>query len=126
MESIDLAYDKEMLDMGIKTYVPLKLNTASWLVFGASGSGKSVLVKSLIARISLHISDAKVTVCDGKADDYTFLRDIPNARHYEYLDIAEGLTEFYSEFESRLKGDETRTFRLIVIEEWSSYLRTME
>ena len=38
MKSIDLAYDKEMLKMGIKKYLPLKLDTASWLVFGASGS----------------------------------------------------------------------------------------
>lgn len=128
MNSIDILLDKKCLEMGIERYHKLSLNTASWLVFGPSGSGKSVLVKTIIGRLSVHFPDAKakVTVCDGKADDYTFLRGTPGARYYEFMGIKDGLTAFYQEFEDRLKGNPDRSPRIIVLEEWGSYLRMME
>lgn len=126
-KGIDILLDKELLSRGFEHYHKLDLDTASWLVFGASGSGKSVLVKSIVGRIGLHIPTAKAMVCDGKADDYTFLRGIEGARHYEFLDTATGLSAFYSKFERRLSGeDESRDLRLLVIEEWGSFLRAVE
>lgn len=124
---IEILLDKTLLDQGFEYYHKLHLNTASWLVFGPSGSGKSVFVKSIIGRLALYVPDSKVTICDGKADDYTFLRGIPDARYFEYTDMSKGLAQFYSSFQDRLTGkDRERTFRLIVLEEWGSYLRIME
>ena len=132
---INLALDKPLWDAGIRYNHKLNLASASWLTFGPSGSGKSVLNKLIAGRIA-SIPDtgfdtapnarARVTICDGKADDYTFLRDVPNARYYEYLDVQNGLTTFFNEFEDRLHGNPDRSFRLIVLEEWSSYLRVLE
>lgn len=124
--AIDILLDKKCLEMGIERYHKLPLNTASWLVFGPSNSGKSVLVKTIISRLGLYVPDAKLTVCDGKADDYTFLRRVPCARYYEFVGIADGFTAFYQEFEDRLKGNPDRSLRLIVLEEWGAYLRMME
>lgn len=124
---IEILLDKTLLDQGFEYYHKLHLNTASWLVFGPSGSGKSVLVKTIIGRLALHVPDSKVTICDGKADDYKFLRDVPDARYFEYTDMSKGLAQFYSSFQDRLTGkNPEKTFRLIVLEEWGSYLRIME
>jgi hypothetical protein len=124
--AIVLGYDYFQLQQGIRMKLTLPLKSASYLVFGSSNSGKSVLVKTICARISQNISDSQITICDGKADDYTFLRGIENARHYEYLAMADGLTAFHKDFEERLQGNPDRSYRLIVLEEWSSFLRIQE
>jgi AAA+ ATPase superfamily predicted ATPase len=122
---IDILLDREMLKSGVEHYHELPLKSASWLVFGPSNSGKSTLVKVIVGRLALY-TDARVTILDGKSDDYTFLRGVQNARHYEFSEIADGLTAFYAEFEDRLSGNSDRTPLVVVIEEWGSYLRKME
>ena len=126
MSRIDVLLDKNLLDIGIEHYYELPLQAASYLVFGPSGSGKSVLTKCIVGRIGLYLPDVKVSICDGKADDYTFLRGIAGARHYEFLGIREGLADYYTDFESRLNGSPDRSYRLMVLEEWGSFYRSME
>jgi hypothetical protein len=121
-----LGYDLEHLQQGIRKELTLPLDSASYLTFGPSNSGKTVLNKLICGRLA-GIADAKLTICDGKAYDYRFLRGLENARHYEYLDVAIGLSDFFAEFESRLKGENSdNSYRLIVLEEWSSFLRVQE
>jgi hypothetical protein len=128
-DSILLGYDYDLLQQGEKSELTLPLNSASYLTFGPSNSGKTVLNKLICAGCSsIHDNEkAKVYIADFKAVDYRFLREIPNARYGEYLAMADILTSFYEEFERRQSGiDNDISYRLIILEEWSSYLRIQE
>jgi DNA segregation ATPase FtsK/SpoIIIE-like protein len=95
------------------------------LIMGPTGSGKTFLLKLIIARISLHVNDASVVLCDFKADDFSNLRGLPN--HYEFIECMNGLTAFYDAFLARQSGqDNSRDFRLLVIDEWAAFLNTLE
>jgi len=133
MNKIDIVLDRDLLEHGIRFYRHLNLDTPSWMFFGESGSGKSVLTKSVIGRIALKHSKTnnnrgfQVTICDGKADDYRFLRGIPNARFFEGLSTAKGVDFYYKQFEERRNDiDTSRDFRLLVAEEWSTFLTEIE
>jgi hypothetical protein len=124
---INVALDKPLWDAGVKFYHTLSLSSASWLVFGASNSGKSVLVKTIVGRCA-SIPGARVTICDGKAFDYRFLRNVDGARYFEHVDCSRGLHEFFREFTERMTDADAESYspRIIVLEEWSSFLRTLE
>jgi len=128
MIEVPIVLDERLVQAGIEQYLSLPLSSGSFLTFGPSNSGKTVLNKLIIGRITLTVPDATATICDGKAFDYAFIRDISNSRHFEYLGVCEGLSWFYREiFEPRLKGKSNdRSFQLIVLEEWSSFMRIQE
>lgn len=123
---IDLALDSELLKDGIQHYHKWNYNKmAHMFVFGSTGSGKTYAVKLLLARISLHLNDASVILCDYKADDFNFLKGVPN--YYGFTDCATGLDRFYNEFQSRQSSEDTsRSFKLLVFDEWASFLNMLD
>ncbi|BDF72704.1 hypothetical protein CE91St41_36870 [Oscillospiraceae bacterium] len=95
------------------------------LVIGATGSGKTYAVKLLLGKITAHIPGAKAILCDYKADDFRFLAGSP--RYYEFDGCTEGLNAFYGAFQARQRGDTpSRTFRLLVFDEWASYVSMLD
>jgi len=95
------------------------------LVFGSTGSGKTYLVRLLLARIGLYLPDASVTLCDFKADDFRFCKGAPN--YFEFLQCSDGLQHFYDEFEQRQSGQDTsRSFKLLLFDEWASFLTMLD
>lgn len=95
------------------------------LLFGGTGSGKTYCLKSLLGSISMFIPDAQAVVCDYKADDFSFLENKEN--YYAFDDCYTGLTKFYEDFKKRQsKEDMSRDFRLLVFDEWASFLSNLE
>lgn len=95
------------------------------IVVGATGSGKTYFVKLLLGRIATHISDAKVVLCDFKNDDFRFLEGFPN--HYAFTRCGDGLDYFFEAFQRRQQGENpSRSFRLLVFDEWASYLSMLD
>lgn len=123
---IDLALDTTLLRDGIKHYYRWDYKRVPhMLVFGATGTGKTHLVKLILARIGLTIPDASVTLCDFKADDFRFCKG--DARYYEFIQCLNGLDEFYRAFESRQSGEDgSRTFKLLLFDEWASFLNLLD
>lgn len=123
---IFLGYDSNFFQRGIKTALNWDyVHNAHLLVFGGTGSGKTYFTKLLLARIGLHLPEAVVTVCDFKADDFKFLSDIPN--YHGFMECKEGFDKFFDMFTARQSGeDECRDFRLIVFDEWASYLNMLD
>ena len=131
ISKVNIALDKKLFDLQIERFHTLNLSSSSWLLCGASGSGKSVTGMSLLHEIVTNVSNARLWICDGKNDDYKFLSELEsnmhnadNVRYFGYLDMSIGLDKFYDEvFTKRLTGEcESRTFELIILEEWSSVL----
>lgn len=95
------------------------------LIVGSTGSGKSYAVKLIMGRISKYVPDAALTVCDFKADDFTFLRGCD--RYYEFTDCKQGLDDFYNSFLARQQGNNLdRSFSILILDEWASFLNTLE
>lgn len=95
------------------------------LCFGSTGSGKTYAVKLLIGTIALKIPQAKILICDFKADDFKFLNGC--TRYFQFTDCAVGLDAFVKMFEARQSGtDESRDFRLLVFDEWASYCNNLD
>lgn len=124
--SIPLALDAEQLAVGIRYPIPWDFHQAPHLlVFGSTGSGKTYAVKLLLARIGLHFPNAKVWICDYKNDDFKDLAGCP--RYYGFDQCARGLNDFFACFTARQSGkDQTRSFCLLVFDEWASYLNTLD
>lgn len=122
MENIELLLDDSLLMQGIKhMHIIDFTRTPHILSIGNTGTGKTYLNKLIIAKVSLYIPAARITVLDFKADDYQFARE--TKRLYEFEDCINGLSNFYKEFKERQLGnDSTRTFKLLVIEELGSML----
>jgi len=126
MKPIDIALDAPLLLGGITYYHSWDYTSLPhMLVFGSTGSGKTYFVRLPLARISLYLSDASVTLCDFKADDFKFCRGLPN--YYEFTNCADGLQRFYDEFEQRQRGqDMSRSFKLLLFDEWASFLNMLD
>ena len=93
------------------------------LIIGPTGSGKSVASMLLTAKISFHVKDSKVWILDYKGDDsFSFLRGVPGARYFQYMDCMSGLEEYFSLFQERLSGNPNRSFRLLWCDEWQSLI----
>lgn len=123
---ISLYWNATLLNGGCR--FPVKWNTKRephLAIFGPTGSGKTYAEELLIGRIAIHIPGAQVTVCDFKADDFRFLRGCK--RYYEFIDCQRGLDDFYTSFLARQQGNSTdRSFRLLVFDEWASFLNFLD
>ena len=95
------------------------------LVCGKTGSGKTMAVKSILSEVALSVPQAQVLVCDYKADDFKFLNGCK--RYYSFDKCFDGLMCFYNMFKKRQSGeDPTRNFRLLLFDEWASWLTSLE
>lgn len=118
--------DEMFLEYGIKAFIKWKYDSCPHcLVFGGTGTGKTYFVKSLLGSISMYVNNAKITVCDYKADDFKFLQGYNG--YYAFDECMQGLTDFYNEFTLRQQGEDTsRDFRLLVFDEWASFLNNLD
>ena len=124
--AIPLAYNKALLEDGVKKPVvwPYQLAPHA-VVIGSTGSGKTYFVTQTIWRALKHIPNAAVTVCDFKADDFRFL--LGSAGYYQHTACMAGLQDFFDLFAARQSGsDQCRDFRLLVFDEWASYLQSLD
>ena len=125
-KSLPLYFNRTILKQtGIKEYIYWDyVHCPHLLVVGSTGSGKTYAVKLLLGRVSKYVPDATITVCDFKADDFTFLRGCD--RYYEFTDCKQGLDDFYNSFKARQQGNNLdRSFSMLVFDEWASCLNTI-
>lgn len=126
-KSLPLFFNRTMLEeTGIEEYVYWNYERLPHtLVVGATGSGKTYATKLFLGRISKHIPDSQITVCDYKAEDYKFLQNC--TRYKQFNDCQQGLNDFYQSFQMRQEGkDLSRNFRLLMFDEWASFLNMLD
>ena len=86
---------------------------AHLLLIGATGTGKTSALKSILCNIAWTISGAKLTLCDFKKDDFRWANGYP--RYFGYTDCSKGLQSFYDMFKQRQGGyDQEHSFQLLV------------
>ena len=124
--SIQLGFEGSFFQNGVHAALEWDfVHQPHLLIFGSTGSGKTYFVKLLLGRMGLKLPNAKATICDFKADDFKFLSDCKN--YYSFLRCSEGLDNFYKMFQARQSGeDPCRDFRLLMFDEWASYLNMLD
>ena len=125
MAKIDLVYSETLLESGISNYISWDTDKAAHMaVSGITGMGKTTLVKLICARINKYIPASEITVCDFKGIDFQFLNGC--SRYYRFDACMDGFNEFYNSFISRQRNNESYTFRLLMFEEWASFLQYLD
>lgn len=124
---ISLVYDASFQQAGIRKYISWQYTRFPHMViFGATGSGKTYLLKIILGRIGLHIPDSELIVCDFKSDDdFSFLCGLEN--FYRFTDCMNGLDRAVQILKLRQSGTETdRHFFCLVFDEWASFLGSLD
>ena len=120
---VDLFYSTQLLIYGKKQYVKWDYAQFPNLLFlGNTGSGKSYALRLLLARIVLQVQNSRLWVCDYKNE----LLTQPAPRYWGYRDVMAGFSDFMTVFEDRLNGNPDRSFCLLLIDEYLSWLASME
>ena len=124
---IKLMPDEIFLSSGIIKYI--SWNYARFphmVIFGSTGSGKTYLLKILLGRISKHIPNAELIICDYKSDDdFSFLSGMDNFyRFQQCMDGLERATQLLQERQSGIVSD--RHFCCLVFDEWASFINTLD
>lgn len=121
-----IGYNTDMLHYGIKQPVYWDFTKQnSLLVFGSTGSGKTVAAKSIIARAVKQFPDLKVTIADFKNYDWDFVSDCK--RFYPFSRVGEGIDDFATTLSARQdKTDTTTCHHLLVVDELAGYLNYEE
>ena len=99
---------------------------AHMLLTGATGSGKTTALKGILSRLAGSIAGGvKLWLCDYKNDDFRFCEGQPY--YFGFQNCATGLADFYAAFQARQCGEDTsRSFLLLVFDEWGAYLSTLD
>jgi len=120
---VDLFFNTTLLEHGIKQYVRWDYQMfPNLLILGNTGSGKSYAIRLLLARIVLQVQNSRLWVCDYKNELITQ----PAPRYWGYTNVMQGFHDFCAVFEDRLNGNPDRTFCLLLIDEYVSWLSSME
>jgi DNA segregation ATPase FtsK/SpoIIIE-like protein len=95
------------------------------LIVGATGSGKTYASALILGRVGLHIEDSSITLCDFKNDDFKHLDGAAN--YYGFMKCKDGIDKFFTEFQERQEGrDESRSFKLLYFDEWTSFINCLD
>lgn len=124
---IPLVYDEEMLKLHHSIYAHWDITKNPHMAIqGVTGTGKTYLVKQILARIGLYLPTSEITVCDFKGDEsYTFLDNCE--RYHRFEACVEGFSTFYDSFIKRQsRVDTSRTLHLMVFDEWASFLNFLD
>ncbi|MCL2841749.1 MAG: hypothetical protein FWE05_13395 [Defluviitaleaceae bacterium] len=125
---IPLAYDTTLLTYtNKKEYVFWDTDQFPNLaIMGNSGSGKSYFIRLLLG----YISKYAITATGGQPKAYVgcFKNELLTGgkRFWGRHDVRLALSQFHAEFEARANGDPCKDFRLLVIDEYISWLASME
>ena len=124
--SVPLALDMTLLEMNMREYVNWQPERhPHLLIVGGTGSGKTYGLKLIMAKISTHIPDSQIYLCDFKDIDFRDFSDCP--RRWSYEDCTEGLAAFYESFQARLSGEDTSVNRkFFIFDEWAAFVMSRE
>jgi hypothetical protein len=124
--SVPLVYDMKLLEMGFKEWVEWKPERhPMMLIVGGTGSGKTYHMTLLMGKISKHIPDSQLFLCDFKDLDFRMFRDSP--RRWSYENCMDGLNAFYDSFKNRLDGSDITTNRkFLIFDEWAAFVLSRE
>lgn len=124
---IKLMPDKNFFESGITNYVKWEYDKYPHiLIMGSTGSGKTYLLKIVLARIGKDIPNSQLVICDYKGDtDFIFLNSCNT--FYRFDNCAQGLDNALNLlYERQNNPNIEKYFFAMVFDEWASYLNHLD
>ena len=128
MAEIPIFLNEEYAKRGISKYVLWNPALAPHIIcYGATGMGKTVACKLILARIAKYVPDSQIWINDFKGDntDFVFCRN--STRYFRFNECEQGFDEFYKVFLKRQSGEDTaKNFICCYWDEWASYIQSLD
>lgn len=100
-------------------------NLINAVVCGNTGSGKTVFMKALMAKISKYQPSASFHILDFKNYDFKEFSDCP--LYYSYKDCVRGMENFYNHFKKQQdSGIVPKEPQYLVIDEWAAFVTSLD
>lgn len=94
------------------------------LVVGATGTGKTVAIKTVMCKIAKYVPNAVFSTLDFKECEFAELAGLPG--YYGYTDCAKGLDHFYNSFKAQQAIGKPSSPHYLVIDEWGAFILSQE
>lgn len=95
------------------------------IICGNTGSGKTVLMKTIMAKIAKYQPSANFHILDFENYDFREFSDCP--LYYSYKDCVRGMNNFYNFFKKQQEsGQAAKKPQYLVIDEWSSFVTSLD
>lgn len=94
------------------------------LLVGATGTGKTVAMKTVMCKIANYVPNAVFTILDFKQYDFAEFAGLPG--YYGYADCAEGLEHFYNSFKAQQATGKPGLPHYLVIDEWGAFVLSQD
>lgn len=126
MATLPLVWNEVSITCGMPRYILWDIAAAPHMaVSGITGTGKTYLVKLILARIGKHIPDSHLTICDFKGDkDFSFLSGCE--RFYRFEECLDGFNQFYEQFLLTQKSGTSEGSHILLFDEWASFLNSLD
>jgi len=124
---INLVPDDAYYQSGIIKYINWDyLAHPHGVIFGATGSGKTYLLKILLGRIGKSIKNSEIILCDYKSDDdFSFANGAEN--FYRFDMCMDGLERAINILHERQHGNTSdKHFFALVFDEWASFINNLD
>lgn len=93
------------------------------LIVGATGTGKTVTLKVILAKIA-KLENSVIWLLDFKKLDF---QKFANLQHYYgYTDCLQGLKDFYAAFKAQQESGIVGAPNYLVIDEWGSFIMSLD
>lgn len=93
------------------------------LIIGATGTGKTVAIKILMAKIIKFIPNAKIWLLDFKKFDFRDFAGLP--RYYGFSDCVQGLRDFCAALRRQQELGIAKEPNYLIIDEWGSFIASL-
>jgi DNA segregation ATPase FtsK/SpoIIIE-like protein len=126
MMEISLGFDKSLFEFNIPFYIEWDvIKYPHMILFGSTGSGKTYLLKLILGRIALRMSNAAFTICDFKGDDdFSFLNGC--STFFRYEECKKGLDRFLALLRDRQDGADKTVHQFLIFDEYAAYLNFLD
>lgn len=93
------------------------------LVVGATGTGKTVAIKTIMGKIAQHQPNPTFWILDFKCLDFRAYTALPH--YYAYTDCVQGLEDYYAAFKEAQASGVAGAPQYLVIDEWGSLMTSL-
>lgn len=94
------------------------------LVVGPTGTGKSVVIKIIMKKITDFCPNSTIWLLDFKKFDFHKFASMPH--YYGYTDCLQGLRDFYNAFKVTQEKGGAGEPQYLIIDEWGSFITSLE
>ena len=112
-------------DENVGSYLKIE-DLINLLVVGATGTGKTVAIKTILAKTCRCCKSSEIWILDYKNIDFRAFADEPLMNYFSYNDCAAGLNKFYDAFKAQQATGKAGKPQYLICDEWGAFILSRE